>query len=149
MQSVCSTATRLILSQASFPTLCTIHTCSQSSHRSTKSCRHLKVRQSNFHHAHSGSLFLFAIFRQYGYTQSNTTVVLHTVDTSCRDCGSLALARGVVKFIFICISIVLSSWLMCGITATRCEGCDMTTSIYREREGESNTITTYTERERE
>ena len=38
-------------------------TCSQSSHRSTKSCRHYKMRQSNFHHASSGSLFLFAIFR--------------------------------------------------------------------------------------
>ena len=75
------------------------------------------------------------------HLQAVWCIPLQTLCTSCRDCGSLALARGVVKFSFICISIVLSSWLTCGITAMRCEGCDITTSIYRE-EG-SSTITTY------
>lgn len=75
------------------------------------------------------------------HLQAVRCIPLHTLRTSCRDCGSLALARGVVKFSFICISIVLSSWLTCGITAVRCEDCDITTSIYRE-EG-SSTITTY------
>ena len=75
------------------------------------------------------------------HLQAVWCIPLHIVRTSRRDCGSLALARGVVKFSFICISTVLSSWLTCGITAMRCEGCDITTSIYRE-EG-SSTIASY------
>ena len=66
----------------------------------------------------------------YMYTHPHPHPHIHThTHTSCCNCGSLALARGVVKFILICISTVLRSWLMCGVTDTRWDGVDTTASI--------------------
>ena len=50
------------------------------------------------------------------HTHTHSTVVA-LIKTCCCDSGSFAVARGVVKVIFICISTALSKWSTCGTRA--------------------------------